>query len=129
MFSLRSLIACLTCALLVACAPSPGDCPTPDDCACPCTDEQAPVCDQQGVTYLNLCMLECDGRTQGVCDNPEGQPQGKTTADCDAECADDGYEPVCGAVGRGNDKSHQTFDNACYRSCLGAQSAPDKKCE
>ena len=118
-------------AAMLACAPSPGDCPTPEDCACPCTDEPAIVCDQEGSSYLNLCMLECDGRELGVCDgedNPDGRTQG-VDVDCDAACAGDGYQPVCGVVGQGNDRQYVTFDNSCYRSCLDAQQAPDQKCE
>lgn len=129
MFQFRWAAAALAAATL-ACAPSPGDCQTPDDCACPCSNEPAIVCDQEGTRYLNLCMLECDGRDLGVCDdaNPDGQTQA-VDVDCDAECADDDYEPVCGTAGQGNERAYVLFDNPCYRSCLGASQAPDKKCE
>ena len=116
---------------MVACAPSPGDCPSPEDCACPCSNEAVIVCDQIGTPYLNQCMLECDGRELGTCDGDEN-PDNRTQAsdvDCEVECAGAGTEPVCGAVGQGNERSYVLFDNPCLRDCLGASAAPDKKCE
>ena len=130
MFVYRLAAAALAAAMM-ACAPSPGDCPTPDDCACPCTNEPAIVCDQAGTPYLNQCMLECNGGELGACDgdvNPEWLPQG-SSADCDEQCGGDGFAPVCGVAGSGADRQYVTFDNACFRDCLGAAQAPDKKCE
>ncbi len=98
------------------CAAEEGACPNAGDCACPCSDEDDPVCSSRGKIYQNACVAECDGAAVEDC--PGG-------ADCAADCANAGGGAVCGEL---TDGSFACFDNVCFRDCAGSVQAAAKKC-
>ena len=87
-----------------------------DGATCPCNDEIVPVCGENGHTYRNVCLLDCDGVTKGYDGRCRGDPYYWQSCGCN-----DKYVPVCGTDGA-------TFTNDCQRRCTGTGFAYSGPC-
>lgn len=77
---------------------------------CPCSFSFSPVCGNDGITYINSCLLICAGVSKKS-DNACMRPCGCTTI----------YKPVCST-------DMNTFDNECLLRCINEQKMYDGKC-
>ncbi|MCB9324737.1 MAG: T9SS type A sorting domain-containing protein [Lewinellaceae bacterium] len=85
-----------------------------------CPDIIAPVCGDNGVTYLNSCFAEAAGvlnYTEGVCFGSCINPE---LIDPDADCGDE-YNPVCGCNG-------VTYINECVALAHGITTFSSGSC-
>ncbi|MBN2493263.1 MAG: metallophosphoesterase [Deltaproteobacteria bacterium] len=85
-----------------------------DEGVCDCSGvPYDPICGEDGVTYANMCELDCAQmgmRHRGECQEDPG----------DCECPDLD-EPVCGADG-------VTYRNPCVMECMGVEGAHEGPC-
>ncbi len=94
-----------------------------EDPGCGCDGEPlSPVCGEDGLTYDNLCEMDCAQvglAHQGPCDAPDGGLDGGDDGRCGCDAVPAG--PVCGDDG-------VTYRNACELECAGVGLAQPGEC-